>query len=163
MIGAYDAAAEKLAVTLRAPVVLGAEAVEALQEGDTLEIEGEDPVEIYLLEKEENVVYINDGAIVLSRQENGTDRTFDYESICLYDVAALQLPVPETAVFLDDIDPESLDILEEPLILTAADFLAKLESETASDGVGFAADNVRVTFDENGDLAVIERFYVPWQ
>ena len=69
------------------------------------------------------------------------------------------VPVPENLVYIDDVDPETLGMLEESVKLTAADFLAALET----DEIGFAADNVRVTFDENGDLAVIDRYYVPWQ
>ena len=33
----------------------------------------------------------------------------------------------------------------------------------AADDPGFAIRNVEVVFDEQGELALIRRFYVPWQ
>ena len=77
------------------------------------------------------------------------------------DLATLQTPVTDSLIFYDDIDPDSLEMLEEPTRHTAAEFVATLNS--ATDSVGFGSDNVIVTFDEAGQLAVIERIYTPWQ
>ena len=156
----YDEVAKTLTVTLRAPVVLDGAAVEALQVGDTFDLYGE-PEEIYALDTEDGTVMVND-EYELRRQEDGSWKLYLYESECRTDLAVLRLPVPETMVFTDEIDSESLEMLDEAAVLTAADFLAALSAESDV-GPGFSADNVSVTFGENGELAEIVRFYVPWQ
>ena len=51
-------------------------------------------------------------------------------------------------------------MLEKPTVHSAAEFLA-MKDDTADPG--FDVNNVIAVLDENGDLAVIERYYVPWQ
>ncbi len=146
-----------LSITLRQAIELDGAYVEALQEGDTLTL-GAETEEIYSLSAEDGYITVND-EIELRKQENGSYRAYFYESEYRTDLNTILVDVPENLVFTDDIDPETLSMLDETRSLTAADFLAALES----DDVGFDADNVNVTFDENGDLAVISRYYVPWQ
>ena len=156
-INDYIAETGMLSLTIRQAITLDASAVEALQEGDTVTL-GDETVEIYALSAEDGSIILND-EIELRRQENGAYRAYFYDSEYRIDLNTILVPVPENLVYIDDVDPETLGMLEESVKLTAADFLAALET----DEIGFAADNVRVTFDENGDLAVIDRYYVPWQ
>ena len=44
-------------------------------------------------------------------------------------------------------------------LMNAEEFLALLDNDL----VGFAADNVYVTFDADSSMKLIERVYVPWQ
>ena len=53
--------------------------------------------------------------------------------------------------------------LDEDTVLTGADLVNRIAEETANNGIGFTADNVQITFDEEGNAAVVERFYTPWQ
>ena len=159
VIGVYNAADNTAAVTLRAPVILDRETADALEVGGTIAL-GAENEEIYAVDRsEDGYVTVND-EIELRPQEDGSYRVYLYEREYRTDLLTVQAFIPETLVFTDNIDPESLEPLEEPLRLTAADFTAELES---GEGVGFAAENVNVTFDENGDLAEISRVYVPWQ
>ena len=75
-------------------------------------------------------------------------------------VAILTLQVPDSLVFLDDIDPATGETLDTPTEHTAAEFAEMLAAGGAPD---FSSENVRITFDEEGELAQVERFYTPWQ
>ena len=159
VLGAYDAASGTLEVTLRAAVTLDGTVINSLSAGDTLTI-GDEAVEIVALDTEEDGDFLINDEISLRRQEDGSYKAYFYESEYRTNLATLHLNVPDTLVYTDNIDPESLDMLDEPEILSAADFLAEL---AANDSIGFAADNVLVTFSEEGELAQVERYYVPWQ
>ena len=75
-------------------------------------------------------------------------------------IAVLTLEIPENFVFVDHIDPETGDVLDEPTEHNAAEFAAMLAAGGYPD---FASDNVKVTFDENGAMVRAERRYTPWQ
>ena len=70
--------------------------------------------------------------------------------------------VKEGILFLDEIDPLTGEILIYPTVHNRTEFLSMLETEK-SNGSGFDIRNVRIVFDENGEVALITRFYVPWQ
>ena len=74
----------------------------------------------------------------------------------------MTVAVPDSLVFTDDIDPESGIALDEVKAGTAADLFAALEAASA-EGIGFASENISISFDENGEETSIERFYAPWQ
>jgi len=158
MISGYHEEDNSLEVTLRQPVVLEAAVVDDLKEGSTLEISGE----AYTVEKidRQDDIIINEEFFLRPAEEGGYHVYF-YESRLLENLATLRLPVAEDLVFLDDIDPDSLEMLEEPTKHTAAEFLEMLSGGT--DSVGFGTDNVLVTFDDAGNLSRIERIYTPWQ
>ena len=80
-------------------------------------------------------------------------------------VAVIECPVKDDLLLLDYVNDNTGDMLDLPIVLTARELTAKMQAEQASDRyhIGFAADNVSVVFDGEGDLAVIHRFYVPWQ
>ena len=90
-------------------------------------------------------------------------RGYFYDAIYLDSIQNFSAPVAENAVFLDGIDPETGDWLEEDIRYTFQEFLEILSLGDDSMDPGFAADNVEVTFDEAGKLTTIRRFYVPWQ
>ncbi len=161
VITGYDAASNTLAIALRKPVSVEKEAAEALKIGDTLKL-GETEEEVYALETlEDGAILVNDET-ELRPQEDGTYGVYSYEHQLMANLTTVNAKMPDTAVFADGIDPESLEMLDEAKIYTAAEFLAEMEAEKEN-GVGFSADNITVTFDENGELTRIERIYVPWQ
>lgn len=160
VIRGYDEENGVLKITLRVPFVLTKAEVEALQEGETIDL-GAGPEEIYSVKEEDGYIILND-EIELRPQEGDTYCAFLYEKEYMLDAAELETAIPEGLVFIDEIDSESLEVLEEPKTLTGAELVAEIKAE-AENGPGFDADNVTVTFDEFGELAEVRRFYVPWQ
>ena len=75
--------------------------------------------------------------------------------------AVLEIPVTESLLLLDYFDSSRGETVFLPIVYSADQFIDMLLSH--SDHVGFAADNVYVVFDGEGNLAAIHRFYVPWQ
>ena len=74
--------------------------------------------------------------------------------------ATISVPVAEHMLFLDEIDPATGEGLLNPTVHNKADFLRIMNNP---DDPGFDIRNVKAVFDENGNLALIRRFYVPWQ
>lgn len=161
-IQGYDAETNTLKVVLRAGDLLSDEEVAGYEAGDVITL-GSETVEIDSIETDEyNDVILND-EIELRKQESGGYRAYRYEAEFLKDIAEIDIPVTENLVYREQIDPETGDILDEDTVLTGADLVNRIAEETANNGIGFTADNVQITFDEEGNAAVVERFYTPWQ
>ena len=154
----YNAEENTVKAEVLRPIMLDRETVEELQEGDILTI-GQDAVTVETLEKDEFGAMVN-GETELRYAEDGTVRVLENEKERAEIIATLTLEIPDGLVFLDGIDPESGDALETPTEHTAEEFVRML---TAGGDLNFSSDNVNVTFDENGDLERVERFYTPWQ
>ena len=153
----YDEAHNELKVELREPRVWDEAAVSALAVGSEFALEGETIV-IDSIKEDEGVIVLND-EVELRPDGEGGYNAFFYDAIEQVVLAELSLPVSENLVFEDNIDRDSLEFLDEPIVMNAEEFLALLDN----DSVGFAADNVYVTFDADSSLKLIERVYVPWQ
>ncbi len=78
-------------------------------------------------------------------------------------LATREVPVCDRLLFLDYINPSSGETLSLPAVHPADEFLSMLQTETDEGGPGFATNNVYVVFGPDGQLAVISRYYVPWQ
>lgn len=74
-------------------------------------------------------------------------------------LAMLTLKLTEDTVFLEDVNPESGEILDQPTSHTAAEFREILAGGTED----YSLANMLVTFDEQGNLTQVERIYTPWQ
>ena len=159
IIGAYDEVTNMLDITLRKPVLLDPETVEALKPGDALTVAGE-TVLVESVDKDEDGALTVNNEYTMSSNESGQYVVYLYDAIHLEDSTVLTVAVPENLVYEVDIDMETLEPLDEPLMLTAADFIAALKADI---GPGFAMDNVLVTFAEDGSLAKVNLIYVPWQ
>ena len=70
------------------------------------------------------------------------------------------VPASGRLLFLDGINPETGEALLHPAVHNRENLLTLMN---AADDPGFAIRNVEVVFDEQGELALIRRFYVPWQ
>lgn len=111
-----------------------------------------------------------DGYLILNEGEQ--DEVYLFESVDMNywimddndntwtEFAVVSVPVSEHLLFLDDIDPATGEALLTPTVHNKADFLAMMD---ATDDPGFDIRNVMVAFDEHGELALIRRYYVPWQ
>ena len=160
-IGDYDPEENTLQLTLLTPVVFDGYTVENLQVGDTLTLP-EENVLIESIETGDGYIMIND-EYDMRINEDGNYTAFLYENQYMQVDMVVDAKVTDNLVFLDDIDPESLEPLDEPTRHTGAEFLEIKAKEAEEMGPGFAVDNVNVTFDEDGNLIQIERIYVPWQ
>ena len=146
------------------------EEVLSLAVGDAIYTQGQEIV-IRTIEESYGYLAINvseyefsEDSVWLSDQTDGTFAIEDWDGYRWIVGAELKAPVRDTLIFLDDIDPASGEILNMPTVHNAAEFLRMLKTESEEGGgPGFATDNVYAVFNESGDLALVQRYYVPWQ
>ena len=162
----YDSKTGMLEVELIMPEIFDGEDVKGLQPGDAIYTGGQEVV-IETITEEDGYIILNkgdypfsEGSVWLKADLDGNYRPMNYEDYTWLEMARLEVPVTERLLLLDYIDPSSGLMLEKPTVHSAAEFLA-MKDDTADPG--FDVNNVIAVLDENGDLAVIERYYVPWQ
>lgn len=170
----YNKESNTLTVELIAPEIFSWEDVEFLEVGDSIYTDGREVV-VETIEgyASKGSYSINDGEVILIHYFSTHDGFHpDYAAVYEDDdvhvwnnLGIRQFPVQDTLLFLDYTSDETNFPLEMPVVRTAREFIARLTQEDASEafGVGFTADNVYVVFDGEGNLAVILRYYVPWQ
>ena len=157
--GAYDEENKTLSMTLKEPILFRANEVEALGVGSVLQLEGE-PVTVETLEKDDNEVILNGEYYLI---KSGSVYTVQmYEKTMLETVGTVDVAISDKVVFIDGVNPETFEALDEAVEHNAAEFIQILTGSGEND-VGFTSDNVTVTFDDQGELSVVERFYAPWQ
>ena len=154
----YDEETNTVRASVKRPIVLRAEEVEALKEGDTLAIGHEQTAISTIVRDEDGSVVINDEIYLRPSGEGYHAFYYEYEYLEVF--ASLALEVPENLVFLDEVDPDSGEMLETATEHTAAEFIKMLSEGRSPD---FASDNVYVTYDEKGAMSLVERIYTPWQ
>ena len=153
----YNAEDNTVKAEVKRPIHLDTEVLDSLEEGDLLTI-GQEVIQVETLERDEFGAVVN-GEIDLTREEDYV-RVSSFEHEYMDTIATLTLEIPENMVFVDGINPETGEMLEEPTEHTAAEFTAMLAAGGYPD---FASDNVTVTFDDDGNMVRAERFYTPWQ
>ena len=161
-ITGYNPDSNLVSVTILVPERYDPEEIKALRVGDAIYTQG----------REMNIRTISevDGYIVLN--EVAEDEVYLFESVDLNywimdvndntwtELAEETVPVADGFLFLDEIDPATGEGLLNPTVHNKAEFLKKMNNP---DDPGFDIRNVKAVFDENGNLALIRRFYVPWQ
>lgn len=162
LMGSYNEEKNTVSMTLKETVTLHAEAAEAIAAGDKVVL-GPETVDVETVDVNEYGDIVLNDDIYLVKQDNGdyAAKLYGDEDI-LQIVIATEVEIPETAVFLDNVAPETFEMLDEPVQHTAKEFIEMLTAHDDAD-VGFTSDNVEVTFDEDGVLTLINRFYAPWQ
>ena len=154
----YNAEENTVKAEVMEEILLDREDVDALQVGDELII-GDETINVETLEKDEFGILVNDETEL--RYGGGTDvLAYFYEHMYMKPLAVVTLKIPDSLVFTDMIDPATGEVLDESTVHTAAEFAEMLAAGGSPD---FASDNVNVTFDENGQMTLVERFYTPWQ
>lgn len=159
-ITGFDAEAKTIDVSLLTPIVMTEWDAVKINEGDKIQI-GKDEVEIATLSYDGDDAVIND-EYYLRKNEEGLYNPYFYESPILQEVKEMTITVADSVVYTEEIDPESGVMLDEKKTLTAADLFAALEA-AKNGGLGFASENVTVTFGDDGEVTEIDRFYAPWQ
>ena len=167
----YNEEGNTLTVELIVPEIFSREDVEALKVGDSIYTGGRE-VTIESIEKVDHwgdYIKINDGNVNLSRRSDGSGNFAAVsewnDAYTWIELAVIECPVKDSLLFLDYINDENGYALELPVVRTAPELTARLLEEGADQvfAVGLTADNVYVIFDGEGNLATIQRFYVPWQ
>lgn len=162
VIGDYDAESHQLKVTLKTPARVRASYLEEnLKEGATVEIAGE-TVQVESISSDEYYAYIINDDYLLEKEDDEWYQVYQYDTPVLVVDSDTVCTVTEDTVFVDNIDPESGDLTEEPVLHTFAEFLEIREKEANGIGPGFDIDNTQVTLDADGNLMMIERIFVPW-
>ena len=152
----YDSDIGGLTVNVRRVIELDPSVLE-IEAGETLNI-GSEKVKVETVEKNEDGVLVN-GEISL-REENDVVVAYMYEHKYMETIASIIMHISDDVVFLDDIDPQTGEILDEPTVHTATEFIEMIQAGTYPD---FESDNVDVLFDENAEIKQIHRHYTPWQ
>lgn len=167
-VGAYHQEDHTLELTVLEKLCFAAEAVEGLRVGDTLDLDGEllvvrdvEPMTYLLLLDDGSGV--DEASVWLKKGEDGDYEAGQYSDFIWRQVGSASFAVAQDAQFLDGIDPENGDMLENPTRHSMEEFL-RIKSEEEERGYpGFGCRNVRATFNAEGEIASLERFYVPWQ
>lgn len=167
-VGAYHQEDHTLELTVLEKLRFAAEAVEGLQPGDALELDGEllvvreiEPMTYLLLLDDGSGV--DEASVWLKKGEDGDYEAGQYSDFLWRQVGSAPFAVAQDAQFLDGIDPEYGDMLESPTTHSMEEFLRIKEEEEARGYPGFGCDNVWAAFNAEGEIASLERFYVPWQ
>lgn len=167
-VGAYHQEDHTLELTVLEKLCFAAEAVEGLRVGDTLELDGE----LLVVRKIEPMTHglllggddgLDEGSVWLKKSENGDYEAERYSHPIWRTVGSAPFAVANEAQFLDGIDPEDGDMLESPTRHSMEEFLRIKEEEEERGYPGFGCDNVWAAFNAEGEIASLERFYVPWQ
>ena len=126
-------------------------------------------IEIKTISEKDGYIVLNKGDYEFSEGSvwlyEGLDMNYwiaDFHDNSWLVLDTVRVPVPDRLLFLDEIDPSSGETLLQPAVHSGKEFLEMLEAEK-KEGPGFEANNVSVVFDGDGDLALIRRYYVPWQ
>ena len=167
-VGAYHQEDHTLELTVLEKLRFAAEAVEGLQPGDALDLDGEllvvreiEPMTYLLLLDDGSGV--DEASVWLKKGEDGDYEAGQYSDFIWRQVGSASFAVAQDAQFLDGIDPEYGDMLESPTMHSMEEFLRIKEGEEARGYPGFGCDNVWAAFNAEGEIASLERFYVPWQ
>lgn len=174
--GEYSREDGLLTLTLIEPEAFAAEDIRALQPGDVI-VSGGREYRVDTLMDNGYYLIVNpgefefsDGSLWMVKDGEGNYLPVEYEDYIWREAGQITCALTDDAVFLDGIVPESGEPLDEPTRHTAAEFLRMRETEEylADDdftvsGPGFSTHNFRVSFGADGQLATLERFYVPWQ
>ena len=167
-VGAYHQEDHTLELTVLEKLRFAAEAVEGLQPGDALNLGGELLV-VRQIEPMTYLLLLDDGSGVdeasvwLKKGEDGDYEAGRYSHPIWRTVGSAPFAVAQDAQFLDGIDPEDGDMLESPTRHSMEEFLRIKEEEEERGYPGFGCDNVWAAFNAEGEIASLERFYVPWQ
>ena len=168
-ITGYAADENKLTVAPLVPERYDGAELLSLVPGDAIYTQGQEIV-VQTIGEQYGYIVINDGeyqfsedSIWLYEDADGCYVISDWDDIRWITLAEVSVPVQDGLLFLDGINPSSGEILDMPTVHSAAEFLEMLKTEAEGEGPGFDARNVFVVFNTDGQLALIQRYYVPWQ
>ncbi len=168
LVRSYNREDNTMTVELIIPETYDAYETESLQVGDAIYTQGQE-VTIENIVKDYGDIILNQrdpedptGTIMLCQDSDLNYRIMADGDYTWTSLGTVKIPVSDRMLFLDGISPSTGESLDLPAVRSLREFVAELEG-TDIVGPGFAQKNVTVVIDEYGTLALIQRFYVPWQ
>ena len=161
-ITGYDPDSNQASITILVPERYDPEEIKALKAGDAIYTQGRE-VNIRTISEVDGYIVLNEGAddgVYLFESVDLNYWIMDINDNTWTELATVSVPVAEHMLFLDEIDPATGEGLLNPTVHNKAAFLKIMNNP---DDPGFDIRNVKAVFDEDGKLALIRRFYVPWQ
>ncbi len=166
-ITGYSPEEKTLTLELIVPEIFDREEVLGLTVGDAIYTQGREVV-IGTLTENAGYLVINEGeyefsegSVWLYEDADCNYRIADWHDSTWNVLATVTVPVRDSLLLLDGIDPSDSGPQDLPSVHSAEEFLAMLSEENGAYGPGFAVNNVWVAFDGDGELAVAMRYYVP--
>ena len=169
-VTAYHEETDTVSIEIIVPERFDANDIKNLSVGDSIFTNGQE-IDIESITEEYSVYY--GGLTVLNKDTDPVwlyeDDQQNYRTITNYDdyvwlsVATLELPLPDDVLFLDGINPEDGGILDLPIVKSRNDLIKIISEDEENIDSGLACNNSYAIFNETGELAVIIRYYVPWQ
>ena len=168
LVRSYNREDNTMTVELIIPETYDAYETESLQVGDAIYTQGQE-VTIENIVKDYGDIILNQrdpedptGTIMLYQDSDLNYRIMADGDHTWTSLGTVKIPVSDRMLFLDGISPSTGESLDLPAVRSLREFVAELEG-TDIVGPGFAQKNVTVVIDEYGTLALVQRFYVPWQ
>ena len=168
LVRSYNREDNTMTVELIIPETYDAYETESLQVGDAIYTKGQE-VTIENIVKDYGDIILNQrdpedptGTIMLYQDSDLNYRIMADGDHTWTSLGTVKIPVSDRMLFLDGISPSTGESLDLPAVRSLREFVAELEG-TDIVGPGFAQKNVTVVIDEYGTLALVQRFYVPWQ
>ncbi len=166
----YNEEKNTLTVELIVPEVFDYQDIKALKPGDSIYTDSHE-VLIDTIEVDDWGTYLINGGkndedvVSLTEDLNGNFRPDLDDDYVWLSLAVIECPVKDSLLFLDYIDEDSGNVLELPVVHPVTELVSRLKALETSEvyPVGLATNNVYVVFDSEGNLATIQRYYVPWQ
>ena len=149
-------------VTVLVPERYDPEEINALKAGDAIFTGGRE-IEIRSITERDGYIVLNpdaDDEVCLFESVDLNYWIMDVDDNTWLELATVTVPASAHLLFLDGINPATGESLLHPTVYNKENLLAIMNS---ADDPGFDIRNVEVVFDGNGELALIRRFYVPWQ
>ena len=159
----------KVNVALLVPERYDGEEVRSLVPGDAIYTQGQE-IKVETVSEAYGYVIVNesedqfsDDSIWFYEETDGIYVISGWDDITWITLAETAFPVTDKLLFLDGIDPATGEALDMPTVHSGAELLEMLKTEAEGNGPGFDARNVFAAFNADGQLALVQRYYVPWQ
>ena len=169
-VTAYHEETDTVSMEIIVPEKFDADDIDKLSVGDSIFTNGKE-INIESITEEYSAFY---GKLIILNKD--TDR------ICLHEddqqnyrttagnddyiwlsIAVLEIPLPDDVLFLDGINPEDGGILDLPSVKNKNDLIRIFCEDEENYDSGLSCNNAYAIFNEAGELAVIGRYYVPWE
>lgn len=165
----YSPDENTVTLELIVPEIFNRQEVQELAAGDVIFTQGRE-ITVQTITEDSGYLVINkgeyefsEGSVWLYESTDGNYQVADWHDVAWTKLSTVEVPVIDSLLFLDHINPSSGESLSLPAVHQAPEFLKMMNTEALEGGPGFATNNVYVVFDHAGQLALIQRYYVPWQ